>query len=302
MTQKINSNWHGQLTGTSILAISGADAVAFLQGQLSNDIGKLSDQRCQWSGYHQPDGRVLAVPLVILREGVVSLVLPTDIISDIRDRLSRYVLRAKVKFTVSESRLLGLGGPILANLLTAFPLPQPGRVTRTPGGLSLAAYGRRRVLAWGPPSSGDWRTITGALSEEPESVWLLEDIREGIPRVVTAGQGLYTAQMLNLDLIDAISFSKGCYAGQEIIARTQNLGKIKRRLCRMGSETEVTGSDVCLANGDKIGEILNRQKSSADSQLACEYLAVIRLDQWQADLYSDGTPLIHLDLPYPISG
>lgn len=300
MAQKISSNWRGQLTGSSILAISGAGAVNFLQGQLSNDVAKLDDDHCQWSGYHQPDGRVLAVPLVVLQEGIINLVLPTDTVNDISDRLSRYVLRAKVEFAVSECGLLGLAGPTLADQLADFTLPQPGRVTRTPGGLTLAAYGWQRVLAWGPASSIDWQKITNALSEEPESMWLLEDIREGIPRVVTAGQGLYTAQMLNLDLIDAISFNKGCYAGQEIIARTQNLGKIKRRLCRLGSETEVTGSDVCLANGDKVGEILNRQKSSTDSQLACECLAVIRLNQRQADLYIDGAPLIHLDLPYAV--
>ncbi len=300
MSRKINSNWRSKLPETSVLSIHGADTVGFLQGQLSNDIHALDNDRCQWSGYHQPDGRVLAVSLVMLQDNVASLVLPTDIVVDIRDRLSRFVLRADVKFSI-DAGLCGLGGPNLAAELPSFPIPEQGCVTRTAGGLLLAGYNRQRILAYGPPDGADWQILNDALIEEPEAVWQLEDIRDGIPQVTADGVGRHTAQMLNLDLIGAISFSKGCYAGQEIIARTQNLGKIKRRLCRLGSATQIAGSEVCLANGNKVGEILNRQKSSVDGQLAWEYLAVIRLDQRHADLYTDGTPLIHLALPYDVA-
>lgn len=300
MGRKINTNWRSNLPGNSVLSISGADTVSFLQGQLSNDIHALDDGLCQWSGYHQPDGRVLAVSLLMLQENVASLVLPTDIVIDIRDRLSRFVLRADVKFSIRDG-LCGLGGPNLAVALPSFQIPQHGCVTRTDGGLLLAGYSRQRILAYGPPDNADWQILRDALTEEPETVWRLEDIRDGIPQVTAVGLGRHTAQMLNLDLIGAISFSKGCYAGQEIIARTRNLGKIKRRLCRLGSATQITGSVVCLANGKKVGEILNRQKSPGDSQLAWEYLAVIRLDQRQADLYTDGTPLSHLALPYDVA-
>ncbi|MCH9026935.1 MAG: folate-binding protein YgfZ [Proteobacteria bacterium] len=299
MSRKINSNWRSPLSGTSILSISGADTVSFLQGQLSNDMHALDDAHCQRSAYHQPDGRVLAVPLVLLQGSEASLVLPTDIVEDIRERLSRYVLRAKVEFSVSAG-LCGLSGADLTAKLPSMPIPQPGCVTRTAGGLLLAAYSSQRILACGPPDNADWQLIDDALAEEPEAVWQLADIRDGIPQVTTANQTRYTAQMLNLDLIGAISFSKGCYAGQEIIARTQNLGKIKRRLCRLGSETEIAGDEVSLANGNKVGEILNRQKSTGNGKPAWEYLAVIRLDQRQAGLYNDGTPLSLLDLPYAI--
>ncbi|MCH8959160.1 MAG: folate-binding protein YgfZ [Proteobacteria bacterium] len=299
MSRKINTNWRSQLSATSILSIGGADTVSFLQGQLSNDMHALDDTHCQWTAYHQPDGRVLAVPLVLLQGNVASLVLPTDIVDDIRERLSRYVMRAKVEFSVGDG-LCGLSGADLTAKLPSMPIPQPGCVTRTAGGLLLAAYSSQRILACGPPDNADWQLIDDALAEEPEAVWQLADIRDGIPQVTTANQTRYTAQMLNLDLIGAISFSKGCYAGQEIIARTQNLGKIKRRLYRLGSATEIAGDDVCLANGKKVGEILNRQKSPGDQQPAWEYLAVIRLEQRQAGLYNDGTPLSPLDLPYPV--
>ena len=299
MNGKINKNWRANLPGTSVLTIAGADTVSFLQGQLSNDMHALDDTRCQWSAYHQPDGRVLALALVLLQGNEASLILPSEIVQDIRDRLSRYVLRAKVEFSIANG-LCGLGGANLAAALPALPIPQPGCVTRTAGGLLLAAYNGQRILACGPPDSADWQLLNDALTEQPETQWRLADIRAGIPQVTTANQARYTAQMLNLDLIGAISFSKGCYAGQEIIARTQNLGKIKRRLCRLGSETEITGDEVCVANGKKVGEILNRQKCPGGDQPAWEYLAVIRHDQRQADLYNDGTPLSALDLPYPI--
>ena len=299
MSRRINSSWRSHLPGTSILSISGADTVGFLQGQLSNDMHELDDGRCQWSGYHQPDGRVLAVALVMLQENEASLVLPTDIVQIIRDRLSRYVLRADVEFSISAG-LCGLGGADLATELPSLAIPRSGNVTRTAGGLLLAGYGRQRILACGPRGSADWQTLNDALTEESEAAWQLADIRDGIPQVTAASQGTYTAQMLNLDLIGAISFSKGCYTGQEIIARTQNLGKIKRRLCRLASDTEITGGEVCLANGSKVGEILNRQKSPGDGQFAWEYLAVIRLDQRQADLYNGETPLAFLDLPYAV--
>jgi len=301
VSEKINSNWRSHLPGTSILSISGADTLDFLQGQLSNDIHALDDSRCQWSGYHQPDGRVLALSLVMLQGNVASLVVPADIVQDIRDRLSRYILRADVEFCASDG-LCGLGGPDLAAELPSFPIPQCGRVTRTADGLLLAGYSKQRILACGPPDSADWQILNDSLTEEPEAVWQLAGIRDGIPHVGVAAQGRFTAQMLNLDLIGAISFSKGCYAGQEIIARTQNLGKIKRRLYHLGSEIEIAGADVCLANGNKVGEILNRQESLDDDQFAWEYLAVIRNDQRQASLYSDGTLLSHLDLPYAVDG
>ena len=301
MSRNINTNWRSPLTGTSVLTISGADTVSFLQGQLSNDMHALDETHCQWSAYHQPDGRVLAVALVMLQGNEACLFLPTEIVQDIRDRLSRYVLRAQVEFGVRDGPC-GLGGANLAAALPTLPIPQPGCVTRTTGGLLLAGYGGQRILACGPPGNTDWQQLDDALTEEPETKWRLADIRAGIARVTTANQARYTAQMLNLDLIGAISFSKGCYAGQEIIARTQNLGKIKRRLCRLGSETEITGDEISVANGNKVGEILNRQKCPGDDRPAWEYLAVIRHDQRQADLYNDDTPLIPLDFPYSVPG
>jgi len=132
-----------------------------------------------------------------------------------------------------------------------------------------------------------------------EHDWRLADIRAGVPQIYTPTSELFVAQMLNLDLIDGISFSKGCYTGQEIIARTQNLGRIKRRLARLrlpGSAWSI-GESVRLRDG-RAGRLTELARVGED----CEALAVVNLDKAEGEeVVNENLVGAELPLPYPVS-
>ncbi|MDP9064396.1 MAG: hypothetical protein M3O06_00855 [Pseudomonadota bacterium] len=229
----------GRLLHLGVMRFSGTDAAGFLQGQLSNDTRRLTAGPLL-AAYSSPQGRVLAVMHLLAHTDGILAVLPREVIAATLEQMRRYVLRAKVQIEDISHRcvLLGVHG---ASALSGAALSVPDE--RSPQGAEIAVYPVG-------PSSG--RSPTGrfwviderlaptsldGLDGDPlgvENAWRLADIRAGLPQIYTATRDLFVAQMLNLDLVDGISFSKGCFTGQEIIARTQHLGRVKRRLFRLG--------------------------------------------------------------------
>lgn len=300
VSNKMIQSWYCRLPGYQIVSVDGADARSFLQGQLSNNMDRLESGICMWNAYHQPDGRVLSLAPVLLRDDAFLLPLPREIAGVISRRLSRYVMRAKVEVGLAPLECAGLNGADLESAVAPMPVPGTGKVTHSPGGLCLVGYASNRVLVIGPPASAGWQRIADGLPEQPQSFWHLEDIRSGIPRITTNTMGKFTAQMLNLDLIGAISLDKGCYVGQEIIARTHNLGRVKRRMFRFSVAGDLTGSVVRLADDRKAGDIVTVTESGGTSDDRRECLAIVRLEHRQAKLYCDGASLTSLELPYRV--
>jgi folate-binding protein YgfZ len=203
------------------LRIQGADAVKFLQGQLSNDMQQLQAQRLLRAGLHNPQGRTLALlALTIDPSQEIVALLPRELTGSVSDLLRRYVLRSKVAIT-DASEQLRLYGVMRAD----DSLRPAGQLCRY--GLGTDA---RHVLlqarAATPLSSTQ-------LSREH---WRALDVAAGLPQVTAINSGEFVAQMLNLDCIEAISFGKGCYTGQEIIARAHYRGRVKRRMQRFATE------------------------------------------------------------------
>jgi tRNA-modifying protein YgfZ len=234
----------GQLHHIGLLCFSGPDAGAFLQGQVSNDTRRLSGHETLLAAYCTPQGRVISLLRLLPHSSGIIALLPRDVLSRTLQGLRKFVLRAKVDIAdVSEQwSVIGQYG---AEALRAAGLPIPGDVP-VPGdvkgyveeaglGVGRVAEGSGRYWLIGPAASLAARGFAGggqdALSVERD--WRLSDIRAGLPQVYAASSELFTPQMLNLDLIDGISFTKGCYTGQEIVARTQHLGRIKRRMFRL---------------------------------------------------------------------
>jgi folate-binding protein YgfZ len=230
------------LTHLSVLRFAGADALAFLQGQVSNDTRRLADGFPLLAAYSSAQGRVVAVLHLLPHSSGVLAILPREIALPTLERIKRFVLRAKVKIEdVSEQ--YAVAGAHDASAL------DPGLVPPAGAAAAHAAYLERDGFAVARVTDGTqsaapryWvvrrREGDSAASGVPaerhaELAWRLADIRAGMPQVFGATSEQFVAQMLNLDLLDAISFSKGCYTGQEIIARTQHLGRIKRRLSRL---------------------------------------------------------------------
>jgi folate-binding protein YgfZ len=224
----------GALGYLGILRFTGQDAVGFLQGQLSNDTRRLADGRSLFCAYSSPQGRVLALIYLLPNSGGVLAILPREILAPTLESLRKFVLRAKVQIADAGDSLL-LAGYHSEAALESAGLPAPpapgGYIERD--GIGIARVGSENRF-WVVGARGQGALSNAASSARSiEEAWRLADIHAGLPQVYAATREAFVAQMLNLDLLDGISFSKGCYTGQEIIARTQHLGRIKRRLFRL---------------------------------------------------------------------
>ena len=246
-----------------MIRVHGADTITFLQGQLSNDLTRLGAQRALLAGYHNPQGRTIAlVRLLWLGEQGVIAVLPRELAPIVAARLAKFVLRAKVKITDESTawRAFGvIGAATAADALTAMSVS-----ATTPHAL----VGERRWLIASPAGSA-----AGAVANGDPREWHRLDIESGLGQVFAATSEEFVAQMLNLDVLDAISFEKGCYTGQEVIARAHYRGRVKRRLQRFltrAPQTLAPGDTGRLADGRafKVVDAVQRDDGR------CEFLAV----------------------------
>jgi len=218
------------------LRVSGEDAQSFLQNLLSNDIREIGTARAQLSSLNSPKGRMLAT-MLIWRSGDDYLVqLPRELCEPIRKKLNMYVLRAKVKISDASEEIisLGLSGANAHEILSK----QYGEMPQQPFDLIDIAHGsvikisgtRFQINTTVPQAS----TIWSALSQNAQPVgsicWDWLSIHAGIPAILPQTQEQFVPQMANFEIIGGVNFKKGCYPGQEIVARMQYLGKLKRRM------------------------------------------------------------------------
>jgi len=296
------------LTGFRLLRISGADALAFLQGQLSSDVRALDGGRAQYSSYSSAKGRVLASFLLWKQGDEYFMMLCADIAEAICKRLSMYIMRSKVKAELCpEIDLFGLNGPDAARWLTerfsALPAEPLAQVSHTDGAQCVVLPRGAYLVVL--PANSSWRVqfdsewvVIGA------EAWSLFDISAGIPWIGARTQEQFVAQMANMDLIGAVSFTKGCYPGQEIIARTHYLGKIKRRMYRVGLPCAAeSGASLYSAEmGEQaIGMLVTVARDVNGKYLA---LAVAQSSGWIDGIYLDQAHVLALEklsLPYPLS-
>ncbi len=295
----------GRLPYLGILRFSGPDSGSFLQGQVSNDTRRLSAGEPLLASYSNPQGRVLAILQLLPHSSGFLAILPRELVAPVRERLRKFVLRAKVQID-DASESLAIAGHHGSDSIARAGLPVPGPA---PGyletdGIAIARVRRDSGRFWvlGAAESLEARALSGSAGRDAiEHDWRLADIRAGLPQIYAATSESFVAQMLNLDLIDGISFGKGCYTGQEIIARTQHRGRIKRRLTRLrlpGGAWQV-GDAVRLADG-RTGRLTEVARLGEDS----EALAVVAVDKSDAEPEA-GEPgsarLAGAELPLPYS-
>jgi folate-binding protein YgfZ len=219
-----------------LLRFTGTEAAGFLQGQLSNDTRRLSGGSPVLAAYSSVQGRVAAVLRLLPHSSGIIAVLPRELVVPTLERLRKFVLRAKVQLADVSDHFTVAGYPLSALATDALPVPTEVGGYAESDGVGVARVNSSSERYW---VIGDRTALAPRVAQhaaDPASAehhWRLADIREGQPQVYAATHELFIAQMLNLDLIDGISFSKGCYTGQEIIARTQHLGRIKRRMFRL---------------------------------------------------------------------
>lgn len=281
-----------RLNQYGLLQVTGDDARAFLHGQLTNDIENLAPGRARFAGWCTAKGRLLATFLVIARADGFLLQLSRDIAPAIAKRLAMFVLRSKVKVTDVTAEWAQAGtwdAALLASLGIA--VPEGYGVSETQGALAVALEpGRWLLLATGDAASR-------LQADAAESAWTLAEIRAGRALISQPVQDQFVPQMVNLERAGGVDFRKGCYPGQEIVARAQYRGAVKRRMYRLRGASLVAGQ--ALLGGEDPAEGGGLVVMGAEGE-ALAVLPVAAVEAGAAVRAQAGAPALEvLPLPYP---
>jgi len=225
------------LPGLASLRFTGADAVDFLHGQVTADLKALAAGRASPGAYCTPKGRMLATFWLVREEDGVRMVLDAGIAPAIHRRLQMFVLRSKVKIENEAATrvIVGVAGRNLDAALDSIglsALPGRGDAPSDTRGDRWIGLGEGRLLGTFAIArvAADWPSLTKVARPVGPECWRWLDILAGFPWIGEGTQDELVPQMANLDLLGGVSFTKGCYPGQEIVARTHHLGKVKRRM------------------------------------------------------------------------
>jgi hypothetical protein len=297
------------LSHFGLIRVSGADSRSFLQGQLTNDINAVTPELAQLSSYCSPKGRMLGSFWNFQRGEDLYLQLPVDRLEAILGRLRMFTLRSRVTLEDASDQLarFGLAGDCAEDLLPFVPENEKACLTRDELTVIRLPGDRPRFELIGPPETlaGDWSRMLNEATQTGAEFWSLMDIRAGVPNVFEDTVEAFVPQMANMQLIGGVSFTKGCYTGQEVVARMQYLGKLKRRMYRAhvdSTQAPARGAEVfspSSESGQGAGRIVD---AAASPDGGYEVLAVIQISSADThDLHlvdAQGPALRLLDLPY----
>lgn len=277
------------LNDMGLIRVTGADAREFLQGQLTCDINEVTPQQARLGAYCTPKGRALALFLAFEHAEALYLHLPAERLDAILKRLSMFVLRSDVTLVDASEDLvcLGLTGNCVNELVKEIPSD----------GLSVGQHGESTVIRM-PGNAprvmiiADFNSSKEWLAQKADQVtlasedfWHLMDIRAGIPAVYEATAEAFVPQMINLQQLDGISFTKGCYTGQEVVARMKYLGQLKRRMYLARFESAVApaiGSELHSASS-KSGQGAGKIVDVRPAESGYEALVVSQISSVEAD-------------------
>ncbi len=243
------------LSHLGLIEIKGDDAEIFLQGQTTNDVKKLTSQQSQLSSICTPKGRMLANFRLLMDDDAYLLQLPTSTHGAIMKRLSMYIMMSKVVISDASDRLvrMGVAGDCATSLLEKYFSTLPansGEVVQESGSTLIrhpGAPARFEIIGKAERIIDLWSALVSAATPADADLWSLYDLRAGIPTIYRETEEAFIPQMTNMDLVDGVSFTKGCYTGQEVVARLKYLGKLKRRMYLAHVD-----NDQCPLPGDEL--------------------------------------------------
>jgi tRNA-modifying protein YgfZ len=289
-----------RLSGLAALRIEGDDAQAFLQGQLSSDVAALVPSTSQWSTYNSPKGRMLAsLRLWRNHDGSFGALIADDLAATVARRLAMFVLRAKVRIADQSPShaVIGVGGPAAGSVVAG-----AGRRA------TLVALDERRFVLVAENETA--RVVSDDLARvaavADEMVWRWLAIVAGVPLVTASTSDQFVPQMLNWDALGGINFQKGCYPGQEIVARMRYLGRLKERLYgfRVGANREPEAGERIFGaafGATACGTVINASPAPDGGYVL---LAVVQTSAIEAGglalAAADGLPLTPFALPYAL--
>ena len=266
------------LSHLSILSFSGSDVSDFLQGQMTQDINSISNQSYKMTSILNPKGRMIVSGLIKKSEDVFFLIIRKDLSEDILNWLSRYILRSDVIITIEDFNIIGLNNENHKKLINDQDNSQQLNIA------PIDADKDRYILI----INNEVVTEDNSIQSINENDWILADIKRGLAIIDKNNSEKYIPQMINLDLLEGISFSKGCYTGQEVVARVQHRGKIKQRMFYITFESnsnEIDAQSEVMCKDKKVGSIVISKKS--DNYFHA--LAVINTTDSDEDLLLDGS-------------
>ena len=284
----LNGNAVFDLQHLALIAVDGDDAVEFLQGQLTNELDEVTATRAQQSAWCSPKGRVLTCLLVFRHDGRLLLQLPGTLVEPTLKRMRMYVLRAKATLEDVSAELMriGLVGEDAESCLGDLVGELPGNTDdlRLSGQLTIIRLRGRRpryeILGAAKAITSVWNACRQVAVIAGADAWELLDIEAGVASIGPDTSDAFVPQMINLDRIGGVSFTKGCYVGQEIVARTQHLGRIKRRMYRAhwNGASRLDAGDTLQASGDATSPRAQIVNAKAVPSGGFDVLAVIPID------------------------
>ncbi len=314
-TDYVQQNTLVPLLNHGIIKVCGTDAVNFMQSQFSNDITTVNASTAQLSGYCNPKGRLLASFTIFQNKDDFFLLLDRALITATMNRLSMFVLRSDVTLTdiSDEFTLIGINGSNSNLALESLQLQSSAdsysvqhhdeiTVIRMPGDTP------RYIIVSPVATSGQyWEKLAAKAEAMPPAFWTLLTIQAGQPEITSNTVDAFVPQMVNLHVTNGVSFKKGCYPGQEIVARTQYLGKLKRRMYRVEFSCEqpiFPGTDVYQSTSDdnqSVGKVLLASFRTENTIEALVVLQIAQAEENAANLHigdKTGPKLTFLELPY----
>ncbi|MBB3122110.1 CAF17-like 4Fe-4S cluster assembly/insertion protein YgfZ [Pseudoduganella violacea] len=301
------------VTDQGLIAFTGAESATFLHSQLTNDVEHLGQDEVRLAGYCSPKGRLLASFLMWRNAESVFLQLAREIQPALQKRLQMFVLRAKTKASdAGEGQVvLGLGGgqaeAVLQTWFDVLPAKPYSKIDHPLGTLLRVAdaFGAPRYLWLATPETA--ATAVPVLAERlhvgGNAAWRLSEIHAGVPQIAAATQEQFVPQMINLELLGGVNFKKGCYPGQEIVARSQYLGKLKRRtaLVSVAAADVLPGVEVFSPADPEqpCGMVVNAAPNGAGGSDALVEMKLDALESADVRLGAAGGPALQfLPMPY----
>ncbi len=300
------------LSQFGLIAFTGEDAQTFLHGQITNDLRGLTEKAAVFAGYLSAKGRMLANFLVMRRGADILIMLPAGLREPIQKRLSMFILRsrAKARDAGAEWVRLGVSGPRASAALAealgiALPDSLMGMAHADQAFVLRLGDDRFDVFAQPDIAPALWRRLSSECAPVGAPAWDWLMVRAGVPMVLPQTQDHFVPQMANMEMLGGVSFNKGCYPGQEIVARSQDRGKVKRRLFLAHVDTAAVPGDELFSPDladQAAGHIANVAPAPGGG---CDVLAVVHnscVEAGNVHLKSrDGARLSFLPLPYPVT-
>ena len=307
----VNGTIVADLSQLGVIAFRGDDTATFLQGQLTNDVRLLHTDGAQWNGHCNPKGRLLGNFLTWRQGEDYCLQLSGDILPGVLKRLSMFILRAKVQGRDASNenvRLVVAGKQALAAVTAAMgAVPDAAmRSAASEAGRVIRVGDDKFVLSIAPErAAAVWQALRPSVTPVGAPVWDWRGVKPRNSRDRSAPQELFVPQMVNLEVIGGVSFQKGCYPGQEIVARSQYLGKLKRRMFLAHVDAEAAPGDHLYSpdmDGQTTGTVVNAAPAPAGG---FDLLAVAQVESANTQTLhlkaADGAALTLKPLPYALS-